>query len=180
MVQEALEFDIINNNILSGHDAEIFVEGTAHKGSVIGSLQMVCSHLGRVGGNRPNSDIESSRFVGKSILLDKTNHIDRAKSRPKFSVRGKPLADASTQLSEVMQSLKRREDYSVKNSYTGESTVLTYDDISLLFKKFQGERKGTIRYAGQLLQLLNVPSSAKCLKLFTRLYSVLRNDFDKV
>lgn len=183
MVHEVLEFDIVNSNVVSGsHDVEIFVEGTAHKGSVIGSLQMLCSHLGRAGGkSRHSSSGDGTGFTVKSVLLDKTHRDDRARSRPKFSVRGRPLIEASAQLSDAMQSMKRREDStSNKNSFVGEPFVLSYDDISMLFKKFQGEKKGTIRYAGQLLQLLNVPSSSKCLKLFTRLFNACRNDFEKV
>ena len=42
--------------------------------------------------------------------------------------------------------------------------TLTYDDVSILFKRFQGDIKGTVQYSGSLMTLLDLPNWAAALR----------------
>lgn len=93
--------------------------------------------------------------------------------RAKNIVRARPLSESNPELSRALQDQQRfsgagpsmRSLASVRGN-TGAHT-LNYDDIMVLFKRFQGSRKGTLQYEGQLLALLDVPSWNMSLRKLT-------------
>jgi hypothetical protein len=90
----------------------------------------------------------------------------RPSNRPRHLVRARPLSESTPELSKALNEVQRAAGVGVGPSMRSLSSVrgstgahtLTYDDIMLLFKRFQGGVKGTVQYEGNLLNLLDVPS----------------------
>lgn len=64
------------------------------------------------------------------------------------------------------------------------SQTLTYDDIMILFKKFQGSVRGTVQYVGSLTRLLDVPSMQVAVRKLVKAYQLAERtgakEFEKV
>ena len=90
----------------------------------------------------------------------------RPSNRPRHLVRARPLSESPPELFKALNEVQRSAGVGLGPSMRSLSSVrgsagvhtLTYDDIMLLFKRFQGGVKGTVQYEGNLLNLLDVPS----------------------
>jgi hypothetical protein len=116
--------------------------------------------------------------IKKNSIRDLSSH------RPRNRVRAVPLAESVPELSKVLQDYHKeaggtstengvsRRSISVVRGDSSMST-LTYDDLQLLFKRFQGSTKGTVKYRGSFMQLLDIPSPDVALqKLVNLVYKI--------
>lgn len=101
--------------------------------------------------------------------------------RPKNTVRAKPLSETAPALAKSLKDLRHAggvEGSSSMRSLTsirgGESLhTLSYDEVVVLFKRFQGSLKGTVQYQGALLSLLDVPSWNAAMKKLLKAYDLV-------
>ena len=74
--------------------------------------------------------------------------------RPRVSVRARPLSENAPELNQALQAHRGEEGRSMRSLTSmrgGENErTLTYDDVAILFKRFQGPLKGTVQYSGML------------------------------
>ena len=102
----------------------------------------------------------------------------RVTSRPKNSVRAKPLSENAPELSQALTEVRRSADgrgasmRSLSGSRGGGGSVCTlnYDEVAVLFRQFRGPVKGTVQYMGALLALLDMPSLGVALRKLIQSY----------
>ena len=61
--------------------------------------------------------------------------------------------------------------HNTNNTNSNGLYTLTYDEISILFRRYQGKQKGTIQYTSDLLLLLDTPSWSIILTKLITLYN---------
>ena len=111
-------------------------------------------------------------------------------NRPRTRVRAVPLAESAPELSRILGDHHKETELYFRgpnesghaamsaNSITvhrGEPSnhTLTYDDILILFRLFQGTTRGNIQYAGSLMKLLDVPVWSNTIGKLIKLYEKL-------
>ena len=189
----AMECDVIdietNAKITNGITTSIIQEGSVGIGAVVGAVQIILSNIGEQGKNKSKSLLElkglglpgqeglnwraheNKQTLDLGFCMNKKNH------RPKISVRARPLSESAPELSQAL--LDHRGDDKGNSSSSMRSLTcsrgnesnrtLTYDDVSILFKRFQGEVKGTVQYTGALMTLLDIPSWAAALRKLVKM-----------
>jgi hypothetical protein len=100
----------------------------------------------------------------------------QASSRPKNAVRAKPLTETAPDLSKALTDLQsfsspsqNRNLLSSGGSGKGTST-LNYDEISIIYRRFEGISKSSVQYAGPLMILMDLPSYPIAIKKLIRAY----------
>eukprot|EP01038_Epipyxis_sp_PR26KG_P004534 gene4534-6404_t len=106
--------------------------------------------------------------VERNINIIPSKDTQQISRRPKNSVRAKPLSESSPELSKALTDVRysagsRPNTASAMKSLTADRggegfSTLTYDEVAVLFRRFQGNMKGTIQYTGSLMALLDMPS----------------------
>ena len=207
----AIECDIIdaesNGRVVGGVATSVITEGCAASGAVVGSVHLIISNRGDRGKKRDagHPQLESSARASSVAGLNWRAHTDgirggtnagsgalpadadhKSRSRPKITVRARPLSENAPELSQALQDhrLDGHED-DRGHSSSGASMrsltasrgadgarTLTYDDVANLFKRFQGEVKGTVQYAGALMTLLDVPSWTAAVRKLIKAYKL--------
>ena len=133
-------------------------------GTIVGSLNIILSNTGRVG--RFNDTVAEPKGGADSALNWRLNTETKYlhTSRPKNQVRAKPLSESQPKLSRLLDDqrvhlggIAPMRSLSIPRANDSTNTI-TYDELSRLFKRFQGAMKGTIQYSGVLMNLLEVPS----------------------
>ena len=116
------------------------------------------------------------------------NNINMPSNRPRNSVRAKPLSESAPELSKALSDVRyhhhSNEDGGSSKQYSGPSLrsltttrgepglcTLTYDEVAIIFRRFRGPLKGTVQYAGDLLNLLDMPSLSIAVKKLVHAYS---------
>jgi Ca2+-binding EF-hand superfamily protein len=197
-VKHAIECDVINYETVApvqgGITSLTIMEGGPISGELVGSVQMIISNYGirGKGKHRPSgcptvpieglnwrlhhdgAQMDGGRMIG--------NNEDMKLRRPKTSVMARPLSATAPDLSKALQDLRdsngatgppasyRSLLIQGRDHGGGMVSTLNYDEVVLLFRRFQGIKKGTVQYSGALLQLMDLPSSQivhkKVIKLF--------------
>lgn len=125
----------------------------------------------------------------RAMGVDGRNDATDVRSRrPRHIVRARPLSESTPELSKVLSEQHRISSGSNVGSFRSLSSVrgavgshtLTYDDVVLLFKRFQGNGKGTVQYEGNLMSLLDVPSWKVILRKLLDAYSKAVDNGDNV
>jgi len=166
-------------------------------GEVVGSLQVIVSNIGhkshRVApitngfpgatGNTPSANWRAMEAGDQHGYGSQS----QPASRPRNIVRARPLTDASPQLSKILDDYRHNSGASMRSlaanrDKTGDNGglyTLNYDEISMLFRRFQGKSKGTVVYAGPMLNLIDTPSWAVVLKKLITVHNKAMNmNFD--
>lgn len=181
-----IESDIIQPQVSasdsSGISSTSVVECGPIVGSVVGSLHLILCNYGMPGERKLVPKLEEER-EGVNWRISGSNESSRGSGqRPKKSVRARPLSECNPELSRALvdqRSSSGNNQVSLRSLSTirGEESAhsLTYDDILVLFKRFQGSVRGTIQYFGDLIKLLDVPSWAIAARKLSNLYSVLES-----
>lgn len=151
-------------------------------GVVVGALQVIVSNYGHPGSQplRENKSIDQDIDLNWRTSNDLKQ--DKTRNRPKNSVRAKPLSESSPELSKALSDIR----YSaVKASSSMRSiagirglesaNTLTYDEVSVLFRRFQGSLKGTVQYVGDMMKLLDVPSYNLAIRKLIRCYALFND-----
>ncbi len=193
-VKHVIECDVINSEAASdcqgGVSTSVVADGGPVAGDVVGSVQVLLSNYGQQGsgaatGSSPAAKEQernvSDGFNWRAFGVE-DRHTAVSSHRPRNCTRARPLSESSPQLSKVLQSVRdaSASDHGGASSRSlttlrGSSgaCTLTYDEVSVLFKRFQGRSKGTVQYAGDLMTLLDLPSWAvagrKLLEAFERI-----------
>lgn len=191
--------------VSAGHvPTTVLPRGAPAEGCVVGAVQLLLTHSKRPSpsqscrltrsqaASKGDSDRLNWRVTG-------TRNHERSQTgsqhRPRTRVHAVPLSEASPELSKVLadqhQYQHTRDDEPVEQPPRSLTTLrgtsgghtLTYDELVLLFRRFQGSVKGTLQYAGPLMKLLDVPSwssvSKKLLDLFDKLERRQTVNFEK-
>ena len=100
--------------------------------------------------------------------------------RPTNIIRARPLAESAPELAKALVDVRDshfspRHGGSSMRSLTASrgantSNTLTYDEVAILFKRFQGAGRGTVQYSGTLMNLLDMPSWAVSLRKLVQAY----------
>ena len=198
----AIECDVIdietNAKVVNGITTSIIQEGSVGVGVVVGAVQVILSNLGGPGRNKNKSLLESKglgsagyeglnwRAHESKQTLDLGFSLNKKNHRPKISVRARPLSESAPELSQALSG--HRVDDRNSNSNTSSmrsltssrgnesNRTLTYDDVAILFRRFQGSVKGTIQYSGSLMALLDIPSWSAALKKFLKMSQLAGGD----
>lgn len=194
VAKAGLESNVINSESSLRADrggvyTTVIADGAAPAGTVVGSVNVLLANYGQKGPTcndskdaKKSSDIHTSQGFSKNSLeglnwraVDEDRQKLPSKHRPKMSVRAKPLTESAPELNKALKE-HRIDDGRCSNrslsALRGNEGVhsLTYDDIMILFKRFQGNVKGTIQYSGQLMKLLDLPNSLQALLKLFKLY----------
>jgi hypothetical protein len=181
---DALEVDVVNtetdegdstysiSTYSTGSDTYIYTEGAMGSmgcmgcggmGGVVGSIKIVLSNSGRKG---LGPELFPSPHTGPSSKHSSYMH------RPSNSVRARPLGQSAPELQRALSETrltlsrhrisqvpaKRLQRMHIQRHTTG--STLNYDEVCIIFRRFRGETKGTVRYGGTcgLLSLLGMPT----------------------
>jgi hypothetical protein len=110
-------------------------------------------------------------------------------SRPKNSVRAKPLSESSPELYKALADVRHSADHnrggagkaslrSLMDQRGGAGVcTLTYDEVAIIFRRFRGAAKGTVQYSGELLALMDLPSLSVALRKLIHAYKKF-GDYD--
>ncbi|KAJ1442329.1 hypothetical protein B484DRAFT_442214 [Ochromonadaceae sp. CCMP2298] len=202
-VKQAVECDVINAEVGAGQanggiSSTYVAEGGPFSGTVVGAVQVIMSNTGEKGrGPSPRNARSSSS--GKPLYHIENDDLfpmeglnwralaegqgagpsgGRMLSRPKNSVRAKPLSESSPELHKALSDVRRSADHSRGPSLRSLTSqrgapgvcTLTYDEVAIIFKRFRGVMKGTVQYSGDLLSLLDMPSLGVALKKLVQAY----------
>lgn len=200
-VKHAIECDVINYETVApvhgGITSMTIMEGGPISGELVGSVQMIISNYGVRGqgkhrpSSRPIVPIEGlnwrvhpdeQRMQDGGRMMTAGNEMKLR--RPKTSVMARPLAATAPELQKALQDL--RESNGVTGppvSYRsllaqgrdhggGMVSTLNYDEVVILFRRFQGLKKGTVQYTGPLLQLMDLPSTPITLRKIAKLFKL--------
>lgn len=179
VVKAALEFNIIVPPQLSDQVANFmaFCEAGPMKGTVLGSVQIVLSNVGRAT-TRESALVQRNEYSPEIKFNDVLKNHSRSSMRPSLIIRAKNFQD--NQSARVTIDLNPKSDNNVPSERIGGNT-LSHDELSLLFKKFQGDTKGTVQYIGPLMKLLQVHSICKPLSYIHKYFiRVGENEFRDV
>jgi hypothetical protein len=189
MVKHAIECDVINAEVAAPTDGGVtslvVVDKGPITGEIIGSVNVVLSNYGNKGngpnrltkrdagyGSAPHIPIEGLNWRAHGID-DPHRHVGGGTNqhRPKNIVRAKPLAEKTPELSKALEDVRQMSSSGgasyrslATNRGAGGNSTLNYDEVVILFKRFQGSTKGTVQYAGNLMNLLDLPSLSIVLK----------------
>lgn len=189
LVKQSLECDVINSEISAVSDGGItslvVMENGPVSGDIVGSVSIVMSNVGGKGKgpHNPNQIEKNTSIVAPMEGLNwrAHNNDDHTISsafctkNPKKLVLAKPLSEKSPELSRALQDIKK---FSSGTSFRSLSSVrgingnstLNYDEVVMIFKRFQGNVKGTVQYVGDLMLLLDVPSWPIILRKVVRMF----------
>lgn len=103
----------------------------------------------------------------------------------------RPLSESAPELSKALKDHRYDDHHSgagaSMRSLSGargleSNRTLTYDDVALLFRRFRGDGKGTVQYAGPLMSLLDVPSWGVANRKLVKVFQLVgrENLFEKV
>ena len=189
----ALECDIVNdevlNNVNGATTTTIIHEGGPPIGALVGSTHIILTNIGDRG-HRSNPLKNEKNPRNDALSSDgfnwRVNHSNacakdlRLKVRPKISVRAQPLSENAPELSTALQVWHITDGSDAYNHSSTRSLTalrgdegtrtLTYDDVAVLFKRFQGSNKGTVKYSGPLMKLLDVPSWDTSVRKLVKAY----------
>jgi len=202
----AIECDVVDPEtearVVGGIATTHITEGSSASGAVVGSVHLILSNRGekgRKGSSRSSAETKAASIPGLNWRAhNESNAMHFAKgaadleskqsrSRPKISVRARPLSENAPELSRALQDHRfgdaRDDDRGngassasmrslTANRGADGGRVLTYDDVANLFKRFQGESKGTVQYAGALMTLLDVPSWSASVRKLIKAYKL--------
>lgn len=192
MAKCALECDVINSeaasNVEAGITTSTILDGGPISGSLVGSVDLIICNYGQEG--RSESKRTDTNIKKVSDLIEGlnwraiTNQGERrseVKNRPKNCVRAKPLAESAPELSQALRDHRQSSDgtKNVMRSLTATRGMegvhtLTYDEVVVLFKRFQGSVKGTVQYSGALLRLLDLPSFNVAVRKLIQAFQIAR------
>lgn len=191
MVKNAIECDIINGELSASNEGGVTVLVVTENGPVVGetvgSVSVILTNYGREG-KGPNKPVKGSNFTSKPIVPieglnwrahgidDRGSQVQSKRApRPKNSVRAKPLTETAPDLSKALTDLRQYASASSPRSlasnrnFKGNQT-LNYDEILIIYRRFEGNQKGTVQYAGPLMILMDIPSYPIILKKFIKAY----------
>ncbi len=197
-VKHIVECDVVCADIDADYDGGISTcivsDGGPVGGAVVGAVQVIISNYGQVGKGvsqraalRDIRSAEDEDFNWRTLSGEGREQVTggtagrKVAGRPRHCTRARPLSESSPQLSLAMQSVRdsaggdhappsasMRSITSIRGG--GGMCTLTYDEVSVLFKRFQGPSKGTVQYAGDLMLLLNLPSWTIALRRLVAAY----------
>ena len=199
VVKASLECDVVNTEIYadfsSGIASTTIYDAEGVGGTLVGSLQVLLSNTGYKGkGIRvklnndrrvDQDDIPALRNDDYEGLNWRFNHpsnvADSKKSRrPRNIVRARPLSETTPELSGALSSLRSAANEGGRSltHLRGEETnhTLSYDEVVMLFKRFQGPIKGTVQYRGPLLSLLDVPTWSAGYRRLMEAYHIMEEE----
>jgi hypothetical protein len=201
-VKASLECDIINTEILSDYSggiaSTVVYDGDNMSGVIVGAIQIIASNIG-FKGQGPHVKLNTDRNVAEddvpfskhgSMGMEGLNWRShgamlaadvKVTNRPRNVVRARPLTESTPELSEALSSYRHADDEgglrSLNTIRGGEGLhSLTYDEVVMLFKRFNGPLKGTIQYKGPLMALLDVPTWGVGFKKLMDAFRVCIND----
>lgn len=193
----AVECDVIDAETsartVGGITTSVILSGGSCVGTVIGAVQVILSNRGDKGKHQKSRAIINGANGGNSLsgLNWRAHQDDRNKAlesfsalkgknrpRPKVSVRARPLSENTPELSQALHDHRQTDGHNDGRSMRSLSSArgqegartLTYDDVAILFKRFQGDVKGTVQYSGTLMTLLDIPSWSAALKKLVKVY----------
>ena len=163
----AMECDVIDvettARAVGGITTSVIQEGGVGMGCVVGALQVIMSNKGEHGKNKGKSLDRNGRSTAPATEglnwrahqhLAITPHGEKGRNhRPKVSVRARPLSENAPELSQALLDHRGDDRGRSMRSLTSargqeDGRTLTYDDVAILFKRFQGSVKGTVQYSG--------------------------------
>jgi hypothetical protein len=110
-------------------------------------------------------------------------HSTKSRGRPTNSTRAKPLSESAPELRKALIDVR---ELGSGPSYAGQNmrsltaarggqgaSTLTYDEIAILFKRFQGVHRGTVQYSGALMDLLDMPSWNIAVRKLIQVYKLV-------
>ena len=163
MAKCALECDVIysdeNTRTIGGISTSVIYQGGVGVGCVIGAMQVILSNRGDYGRNKHSKltdvpqGIEGLNWRAHNSNQTHSNIKGKSRHRPTVSVRARPLSENAPELSQALLDHRGDEGGRSMRSLTsarGEENgrTLTYDDVAILFRRFQGSVKGTVQYSG--------------------------------
>ena len=167
MAKCAMECDIIdvetNSRAVGGITTSVIQEGGVGMGYVVGALQVIMSNKGDHGKNKGKTLDRNGRTTAPATEglnwrahqhLALTPYGEKGRNlRPKVSVRARPLSENAPELSQALLDHRGDDRGRSMRSLTSargqeDGRTLTYDDVAILFKRFQGSVKGTVQYSG--------------------------------
>lgn len=187
-VKHSLECDVINSELNAPSDGGVtsmtVTEGGPIVGTIVGAVHVIISNHGAEGfgkyslAKRNKHNVENNEYTqGLNWRAFGVNHpklyslpdkrSPRTVSRPSNTTRAKPLSESSPELARALTDVREsgsgathQRSMRSMTSIRGDEGVstLTYDEVAILFKKFQGITKGTVQYSGPLMDLLDMPS----------------------
>ena len=171
----AMECDVIDTEThvraVNGVTTTVILDGGIGVGVVVGAVQVILSNKGEQGKNRVTNalvdhrDRQSSSLAVQglnwrahqqtlALALAPSGLRGKNRHRPRVSVRARPLSENAPELNQALQAHRGEEGRSMRSLTSmrgGENErTLTYDDVAILFKRFQGPLKGTVQYSGML------------------------------
>jgi hypothetical protein len=178
---------------VGGITTSVIEEGGSESGSVVGAIQVIISNQGSEGRIKPralDNRKEQSATEGLNwrahqekrnmALMQLSSAKGKNSLRPKVSVRARPLSENAPELNQALLQHRLTDDGGERSmrsltSARGQegSRTLTYDDVAILFKRFQGDVKGTIQYSGTLMTLLDIPSWAAALRKLLKVFQLV-------
>jgi hypothetical protein len=185
-----LECDVIHSRA-SGNDSggistTVICDGRAPVGDRVGSVHVIMSNTGHQGKHTVESRKESLKLQmsradeglnWRAHSSGRDAGVSGHSKRPKNSVRARPLAENAPNLSRALDDYRqssdgRRGSMRSLSAVRGAEDVhtVTYDDVILLFKRFQGGVKGTVQYEGPMMKLLDIPSWALAVRKLTKMF----------
>ena len=221
-VRSAIECDIVdadaNARVVGGVATSVITEGSAVSGTIVGAVHLILTNRGEKGRKTEGGHRSSSARAPRDVSLPGLNwraHDDAgrpalpgvgaygaavesklSRSRPRISVRARPLSENSPELSKALDDHRVGDDddrsrgggsgASMRSLTASRGTdgarTLTYDDVATLFKRFQGEVKGTVQYSGALMTLLDVPSWTAAVRKLIKAYKLVGGEkgFERV
>lgn len=187
-----LECDVICSRASGSDSGEVsttvICDGRAPSGDRVGSVHLIMSNTGHAGKNTKESRAASLKLQmsraeeGINWRAHSSGKGESTRSkRPKNSVRARPLAENAPNLSRALDDFRsssddRRGTMRSLSAVRGTEDVhtVTYDDVILLFKRFQGGVKGTVQYEGALMKLLDIPSWAMAVRKLTKMFKKIK------
>jgi len=182
-IKQSVECDVINAEIAAlsegGITSLVIMENGPVSGEIVGSVGVILSNVGSNAGSGPNRSLNGNGKNAPYIPIeglnwrahgvDSTTSAGTTSHRPKNLVLAKPLSEKSPELSKALVDLREHSNgvsfrsLASARGANGNST-LNYDEVVLIFKRFQGNVKGTVQYLGDLMLLLDLPSLAVVTK----------------
>jgi Ca2+-binding EF-hand superfamily protein len=195
LMKSSIEVDVINSDVSiqsqGGIATSVIAAGGPVSGAIVGSVQLIISNHGQPGkADEKTSQARISNVINPTVDLNwRTSGIANPKSiskhRPSNSVRARPLSESAPELSDAIKNFRvSSSDNPSRPSYRSLSSIrgtegahtLTYDEIVVIFKRFQGAVKGTVQYNGALMNLLDVPSWNIAAKKLLKVYNLIGDD----
>lgn len=190
-VRRAIECDVVSVDLGSGASTNqgsgsVIYSGGLLQGEVVGSVQIILCNHGKRGSGLPRAGgVPKSGDDGLGMDLNwRINPSNPASTvdggdampagtlqgRPRHATRARPLAERAPELNDAISRHRRYarnddEARSMAGSRGSENAnTITYDEIITLFRKFEGNVSGTIRYNGDLMSLLEVPTMGNLMR----------------